>query len=107
MTDEVYRRVSIFYTGLYRALIFPRRLDELDESGRIRHYSPYDPHGGIHDGALVTDTGFWDTFRTVYTVLGLAYPEEAGQIVQGWLNAFREGGWLPEWSSPSYRACMV
>lgn len=25
----------------------------------------------------------------------------------GWLNAFKEGGWLPSWSSPGYRNCMV
>jgi putative alpha-1,2-mannosidase len=25
----------------------------------------------------------------------------------GWLNAYREGGWLPSWASPGYRNCMV
>lgn len=25
----------------------------------------------------------------------------------GWLNAFKEGGWLPSWASPGYRNCMV
>jgi len=107
MTQETFRRLSIFYTGLYRALLFPRRLDELDSNGRRHHYSPYDSAGQMHDGILVTDTGFWDTFRTVYPLLSLAYPEEAAEIVTGWLNAFREGGWLPEWSSPGYRSCMV
>lgn len=25
----------------------------------------------------------------------------------GWLNAYKEGGWLPSWASPGYRNCMV
>lgn len=25
----------------------------------------------------------------------------------GWLNAFKEGGWLPSWASPGYRNCMI
>eukprot|EP00418_Pyrodinium_bahamense_P091758 CAMPEP_0179028794 /NCGR_PEP_ID=MMETSP0796-20121207/9724_1 /TAXON_ID=73915 /ORGANISM="Pyrodinium bahamense, Strain pbaha01" /LENGTH=903 /DNA_ID=CAMNT_0020724937 /DNA_START=160 /DNA_END=2868 /DNA_ORIENTATION=- len=107
MTEATFRRVGLFYTGLYRALLFPRRLDEVDASGRRVHYSPYDPQGGVHEGILVTDNGFWDTFRTVYPLLALAFPEEAGQIINGWLNAFKEGSWLPEWSSPGYRSCMV
>lgn len=27
--------------------------------------------------------------------------------MEGWLNAYREGGWLPSWASPGYRNCMV
>jgi putative alpha-1,2-mannosidase len=30
-----------------------------------------------------------------------------GDIVEGWLNAYKEGGWLPAWASPGYRNCMV
>jgi len=30
-----------------------------------------------------------------------------GECVVGWLNAYREGGWLPSWASPGYRNCMV
>mmetsp|Transcript_32077 Transcript_32077/g.75265 ORF Transcript_32077/g.75265 Transcript_32077/m.75265 type:complete len:970 (-) Transcript_32077:14-2923(-) len=107
LTKETTDRLTIFYTGLYRALTFPRRLDEVDENGKVVHYSPYKPGGGVFDGILVTDNGFWDTFRTVYPLLNLIYPKEAGEIVSGWLNAFKEGGWLPEWSSPGYRVCMV
>lgn len=29
------------------------------------------------------DNGFWDTFRTVYPLLSLAYPDHLGDIVQG------------------------
>ena len=88
--------MTIFYTGLYRALTFPRRIDEVEhKTGRMVHFSPYDPKGGVHEGPLVTDNGFWDTFRTVYPLLGLAYRDELGVIINGWLMAYKEGEcWL-------------
>ena len=107
ITGRSVRHLTVFYSGLARALSFPRRLDEVDVSGKLVHYSPYDPSGGVHEGILVTDNGFWDTFRTVYPMLSLIYPDQLGQIVQGWLSAFKEGGWLPSWASPGYRNCMV
>jgi hypothetical protein len=45
--------------------------------------SPYSPSGGVHDGPLVTDNGFWDTFRTVYPMLSVLYPDYLGIIIQG------------------------
>ncbi|CAK0904634.1 unnamed protein product [Prorocentrum cordatum] len=55
----------------------------------------------------VTDNGFWDTYRTVYPFLALAYPERLGELLEGWLNAYRQGGWLPKWASPGYRDSMT
>jgi predicted alpha-1,2-mannosidase len=107
LTGTVSRHLSIFYTSLWRSLTFPRRIDEITKDDKMVHYSPYDPRGGVHDGPLVTDNGFWDTFRTVYPMLSLLYPDHLGIIVQGWLNAYKEGGWLPSWASPGYRNCMV
>lgn len=28
-------------------------------------------------------------------------------LFSGWLNAYKEGEWLPTWASPGYRNCMV
>ncbi len=107
ITGSHTRQLSIFYSGLMRSLAFPRRTDEVDLAGNIVHYSPYSPNGGIFDGPGCTDNGFWDTFRTVYPMLSLLYPDHLAQLVDGWLNAYREGGWLPSWASPGYRNCMV
>jgi len=101
---DVLRKLEIFYTCLYRVLLFPRRLDELTPKG-VQHWSPYS--GKVMDGVGVTDNGFWDTFRTVYPLLALAYPRQLGEIIQGWLNAYLAGGWLPKWASPGYRDSMV
>lgn len=94
-----------FYRSLYRCWLFPRRVDETDVDGRRRHYSPFD--GRVHDGPLYTDCGFWDGYRALFPLLSLIAPEVLGDMIAGWLNAYREGGWLPNWASPGYRACMV
>ncbi|RYG72668.1 glycoside hydrolase family 92 protein, partial [bacterium] len=60
-----------------------------------------------HPGVLYTDNGFWDTYRTEYPLLALILPERLTEILQGWVNALKEGGWFPQWATPGYRACMV
>ncbi len=94
-----------FYSCLYRALLFPRKFYELDASGQPVHYSPF--NGQVKPGYLYTDTGFWDTFRALFPLLNLLYPEENAKMQAGLANDYREGGWLPEWGSPGYRNVMV
>lgn len=97
---------STFYTAQYRSLQFPRMFHEPDASGRLRHYSPF-ANGQVHDGPLYTDNGLWDTFRAAFPFLVLYYPERSADILEGWLNAYREGGRLPNWPSPGNRPCMI
>ncbi|MGA3170044.1 MAG: GH92 family glycosyl hydrolase, partial [Chthoniobacteraceae bacterium] len=94
-----------FYSCFYRAQMFPHRLYELDETGKARHYSPYD--GKIHDGVLYGDFGVWDGFRTTFPLLTLLFPSQNEEILQGFVNASKEGGTLPEWPSPGYRDSMI
>lgn len=94
-----------FYSCLYRSLLFPRAFYEFDETGKAVHYSPHT--GKVCDGYLYTDTGFWDTFRSLFPLINLFYPEEAVKMQAGWVNVYRESGFLPEWSSPGHRGCMV
>ena len=94
-----------FYTCLYRALKFPHRLYEIDEAGKSIHRSPYDYK--LHDGVLYADNGFWDTFRCVYSFYSVAYPEQWKEIMQGWIQTYRENSWYPQWPSPGNRGCMI
>lgn len=96
---------ATFYSALYRCLLFPRRFYELDAAGEPHHYSPY--NGQVEPGYLYTDTGFWDTFRALFPLLNLLYPDENIKIQEGLLNAYRESGFFPEWASPGHRDCMV
>lgn len=101
-STEVHRT---FDSGLYRVLLFPRTLHEIDAAGRTVHWSPYDCR--VHEGTMVTDHGFWDTYRTVYPLLALAWPRKYGQLVEAWVRCYEQSGWLPRWASPGHRACMV
>ena len=95
-----------FYSSFYRTILFPRQFHEYDSANNQIHYSPYD--GNIYEGPLYTDNGFWDTFRAVFPFYSLVYPEKLGEIMQGiMVNPYLESGWLPEWSSPGHRDCMI
>ena len=56
---------------------------------------------------MYTDTGFWDTFRSLIPLLNLVYPSVNAEIQAGLANAYRESGFLPEWASPGHRGSMV
>ena len=101
-SDDQYRT---FYSCLYRSTLFPRKFYEIDEEGNPVHYSPY--NGQVCDGYLYTDTGFWDTFRALFPLLNLVYPDVNTEIQLGLANIARENEFLPEWSSPGHRGCMV
>ncbi len=94
-----------FYSAFYRAILFPHKFYELNAPGKPVYFSPYD--GKVHEGVLYTDTGFWDTFRAAHPLYNLLFPEVSAEILQGLLNASDQSGWLPEWSSPGHRDCMI
>ncbi len=94
-----------FYSCLYRTVLFPHKLHEVTADGRTVHYSP--DNGKIEDGYFYTGTGFWDTFRALFPLVNLLWPEEGAKIQDGWLSFYRESGFFPEWSSPGHRGCMV
>ena len=97
--------VATFYSALYRSLLFPRKFYEYNAEGEVVHYSPY--NGEVLPGYMFTDTGFWDTFRSLFPFLNLMYPELNANIQKGLANAYKESGWLPEWASPGLRNIMV
>ncbi len=113
--DDVLGRIKVeggtpeqrrtFYSCLYRSLLFPRKLHEVTSDGRVVHYSPHT--GSVEPGYFYTDTGFWDTFRSLFPLLNLVYPSVGAEIQAGLANYYRESGFLPEWASPGHRACMV
>ena len=98
-------QIATFYSCLYRTLLFPRKFYEYNENGEVVHYSPY--NGEVRPGYMFTDTGFWDTFRSLFPFLNLMYPELNGHMQEGLSNAYTESGWLPEWASPGLRDIMV
>jgi len=98
-------QMRTFYSCLYRTLFFPNKMYEINASNKIVHWSPY--NGEILPGYMFAGTGFWDTFRALYPFLNLVYPSINKEMQQGLINDYKEGGWLPEWSSPGYANIMV
>ena len=94
-----------FYSCLYRMLFFPNKMYEVDAKGQIVHYSA--STGKVFPGYKFAGTGFWDTFRALYPFLNLVYPSINKEMQEGLINDYKEGGWLPEWSSPGYSDVMV
>ena len=98
-------RARMFYTCLYRAMLFPRRHFDLDANGQPVHRSPH--NGQVLAGRYFGGTGFWDTFRSLFPLLNFLYPEMNKEMTEGLANCFKESGWLPEWSAPGFRGCMI
>ncbi|MBR6946755.1 MAG: GH92 family glycosyl hydrolase, partial [Muribaculaceae bacterium] len=103
--DSDIDHLRTFYSCLYRSVLFPRSFYEIDANGNPIHYSPY--NGQVLPGRMFTDTGFWDTFRSLFPLVDLVYPTMGAWMQEGLVNAYKESGFLPEWASPGHRDCMV
>ena len=95
----------VFYSCMYRSLLFPHKFYEIDKDGKVMHYSP--TTGEVLPGYYYTGTGVWDTFRCLFPFLNMMYPSINKEMQESFLNAYRESGFYPEWSSPGHRGCMV
>ncbi len=94
-----------FYSCMYRALLFPRTFHEMDASGKPVHYSAF--NGKVEPGVMYADHGYWDVYRAWYPWMAVMFPEQLGEILESWVSAYREGGWMPQFPAPGYRACMT
>ncbi|MDR3308468.1 MAG: GH92 family glycosyl hydrolase [Tannerella sp.] len=103
--DDNIDNLRTFYSCLYRSVLFPRSFFEINKNGEVVHYSPY--NGQTLAGHMFTDTGFWDTFRSLFPFLNLMYPAMSAKMQEGLINTYKESGFLPEWASPGHRGCMV
>jgi len=104
MQDDAQQKV--FYTNLWKSMLFPRFLTEINKTGQEVHYSPF--HGNVASGKLVADSGFWDAYHTVYPLNSVLFPDNLGNMMEGWLNAYSENRKrVPQWPSPGNGFSMV
>ena len=94
-----------FYSCLYRVLLFPRTWHEPDADGKPQHFSAF--NGKVMPGVMYADHGYWDVYRAWYPLMSIVFPQRLGEVLQAWVNAYKEGGWLPQFPCPGYRACMT
>jgi predicted alpha-1,2-mannosidase len=97
-------QLTTFYSNMYRAFMYPNNRSEM--VGGVRKYqSPYD--NAVHDGQMYVNNGFWDTSRAVWPLYTLLTPAKTGEMLDGFVNAYKNGGWTPRWSGPGSIDIMV
>ena len=85
---------TIFYTGLYHALLHPNILSDVNgeypamESGVT---------GLAEDYNRYTVFSLWDTYRNVHQLLTLVYPDVQTDMIRSMVAMSKEWGWLPRW----------
>ncbi|MEU9609786.1 GH92 family glycosyl hydrolase [Streptomyces sp. NPDC048057] len=128
--DEILGRVKVegatedqlvtLYSSLYRLYLYPN--SGFENTGtkakpRHRYASPFSPMTGqdtpthtgakIVDGRVYVNNGFWDTYRTTWPAYSFFTPRKAGELVDGFVQQYRDGGWISRWSSPGYADLMT
>ncbi|MCS4229985.1 putative alpha-1,2-mannosidase [Stenotrophomonas maltophilia] len=113
---------TTLYSNLYRLYLFPNSghenvgtaqapewryasqasaAEDNTDGSAVRSFAP------VRDGKVYVNNGFWDTFRTTWPAYALFRADDAGALVQGFLEQYKAGGWVARWSSPGYADLMV
>jgi predicted alpha-1,2-mannosidase len=95
------------YSNLYRLNLYPSSYTEVGTDGQLVHASPVLDGAPVVPGEMFVNHGFWDTYRTCWPAYALLYPEIAARLADGFVQQYREGGWVARWSSPGYADLMT
>ncbi|MDR6979934.1 putative alpha-1,2-mannosidase [Streptomyces sp. 3330] len=109
-------QLTTLYSSLYRLYLYPN--SGFEKVGSTYQYaSPFSPMPGpdtpthtgakIVDGKVYVNNGFWDTYRTTWPAYALLTPTQAGQLTDGFVQQYKDGGWTSRWSSPGYADLMT
>lgn len=109
-------QLTTLYSSLYRLYLYPNSGFEKIGS-KYQYASPFSPMPGpdtpthtgakIVDGKVYVNNGFWDTYRTTWPAYSLLTPNQAGEMVDGFVQQYKDGGWTSRWSSPGYADLMT
>ncbi|MDR1054395.1 MAG: glycoside hydrolase family 92 protein [Prevotellaceae bacterium] len=80
---------QLFYTCMYRALLFPRIQHEFDPSGNPVHYSFYD--GKLYNRPMYNNNVLNGGYKAVKTLFDLLLPGLYQDVYDSYLNAINEG----------------
>lgn len=129
-------RLTTLYSNLYRLHLYPNSGFEAvtgtgtggsgggsggageDRAAPVDRYaSPFSPAEGpatptrtgarIVEGRVYVNNGFWDTYRTTWPAYSLFTPDLAGEMADGFVRQYKDGGWISRWSSPGYADLMT
>ncbi|MDX3850671.1 GH92 family glycosyl hydrolase [Streptomyces sp. AK02-01A] len=113
-------QLTTLYSSLYRLYLYPNSGFENTGSKsrpKQQYASPFSPATGpdtptrtgakIVDGEMYVNNGFWDTYRTTWPAYSFLTPKKAGKLVDGFVQQYKDGGWISRWSSPGYADLMT
>jgi predicted alpha-1,2-mannosidase len=109
------------YSDLYRLNLYPNSQHENTGTASKpvwKHASPVIAKGSgdatdtttnakVVSGKIYVNNGFWDTYRTAWPLYSFLYPKLSKELVSGFVQQYREGGWIARWSSPGYADLMT
>ncbi|MEV0919338.1 GH92 family glycosyl hydrolase [Streptomyces sp. NPDC049967] len=109
-------QLTTLYSSMYRLYLYPNSgFEKVD--GKDKYASPFSPQVGsdtpthtgakIVDGKVYVNNGFWDTYRTTWPAYSFLTPKKAGEMVDGFVQQYKDGGWISRWSSPGYSDLMT
>ncbi|MET3177604.1 UNVERIFIED_ORG: putative alpha-1,2-mannosidase [Variovorax guangxiensis] len=97
---------TILYSNMYRAFLYPNSAWE-NVNGTPSYLNPYVSPMTVRTGKLWVNNGFWDTYRTTWPLYTLLLPQQTGEMLDGFVNGYKDGGWTTRWASPGYADMMV
>ncbi len=113
-------QLTTLYSNLYRLFLYPNSAFEntgTTDKPVYKYASPVSPKTGqdtvtetgskVVDGQIYVNNGFWDTYRTTWPAYSLLTPDMAGKMIDGFVQQYRDGGWISRWSSPGYADLMT
>lgn len=84
---------TIFYTGLYHALMHPSLISDINGE-----YPKFESSGtGKSSYDHYTVFSLWDTSRNLHQLLTLVYPEKQIDMLRSLADMASSSGWLPRW----------
>ena len=111
---------TTLYSNLYRLFLYPNSAHEnvggaarpvwrhaVQSSTTTPPSTPERTGAPVVDGKVYVNNGFWDTYRTTWSAYSLFTPRMAGELVDGFVQQYRDGGWISRWSSPGYANLMT
>ncbi|WP_434598551.1 GH92 family glycosyl hydrolase [Streptomyces sp. A5-4] len=113
-------QLTTLYSSLYRLYLYPN--SGFENTGtksrpKQQYASPFSKQTGpdtpthtgakIVNGEVYVNNGFWDTYRTTWPAYSFFTPKKAGKLVDGFVQQYKDGGWISRWSSPGYADLMT
>lgn len=108
------------YSGLYRLNLYPNSQFENVGTAASPSYAYASPvaattgsatdtatNAQVKPGKIYVNNGFWDTYRTAWPAIAMLYPDLSEELVDGFVQQYRDSGWIARWSSPGYADLMT